>query len=371
MHRHVQRSGTWVLLLVGSGLLWSALLACGTPGAPKAPSLNLPLPVANLTAARSGDSVHLAWTMPLRTTDHLPLNHAIPVDVCRGVAGLPCANVSHLLLAPGAAGVYDDRLSPDLLQGPQRLLGYRVILRNRAGKAAPSDSVAYSAAGPAPPAISGLSGEVQRAGVALSWQPAPNGAGLFRIQRRLLTSASQAQTPVANGPRSAMSPPVPSADQTLAVHTRDGVDPGHALDTSAVFGQQYRYLVTRVATMAFDGHAVEVQGAESDGITVATTDTFAPAIPLDLAAVADAAAGAIDLSWTPDSESDLAAYRVYRHEAQGGLPLQRIADTGVQSSFRDTGVQRGHSYRYAVSAIDQTGNESQPSPEVEETLPQP
>ena len=91
--------------------------------------------------------------------------------------------------------------------------------------------------------------------------------------------------------------------------------------------------------------------------------------PRGLVAVADAAAGAIDLSWSPDSDSDLAAYRVYRRDAHGGLPAQRIASVGVETSYRDTGAQPEHTYAYSVSAVDQSGNESKHSPEVEETLP--
>jgi fibronectin type 3 domain-containing protein len=85
--------------------------------------------------------------------------------------------------------------------------------------------------------------------------------------------------------------------------------------------------------------------------------------------VADAAAGAIDLSWSPDSDSDLAAYHVYRRDVHGDLPAQQIASVGVETSYRDTGAQPEHTYAYSVSAVDQSGNESQHSSEVEETLP--
>ena len=101
---------------------------------------------------------------------------------------------------------------------------------------------------------------------------------------------------------------------------------------------------------------------------VATTDTFPPAVPQGLVAVADAAAGAIDLSWYPDTDSDLAAYHVYRRDVHGDLPAQRIASVGVETSYRDAGAQPGHTYAYSVSAVDQSGNESKRSPEVEESL---
>ena len=90
-----------------------------------------------------------------------------------------------------------------------------------------------------------------------------------------------------------------------------------------------------------------------------------------MVAVADAAAGAIDLSWSPDSDSDLSAYHVYRRDMHTDLPPQRISSVDTETSFRDTGAQPEHAYAYSVSATDQTGNESVRSPEVEETLPKP
>ena len=162
---------------------------------------------------------------------------------------------------------------------------------------------------------------------------------------------------------------MPAVDQTLVVHSLDGVDPGRALDNSALFNQQYRYVVERVATLALSGQSVEVQGPASEAILVTTTKKFPPAVPQGLVAVADAAAGAIDLSWSPDSDSDLAAYRVYRRDVHEGLPAQRIASLGTETSYRDTGAQPDHTYAYSVSAIDQSGNESEHSPEIEETLP--
>jgi len=114
---------------------------------------------------------------------------------------------------------------------------------------------------------------------------------------------------------------------------------------------------------------VEVQGSPSTAIVVTTTDVFPPAVPRGLVAVADEAAGAIDLSWSPNTDSDLAAYHVFRRDVDAGLPAQQIASVSTEPSFRDTGVQPGHTYAYSISAIDQSGIESKHSPEVQETLP--
>lgn len=344
------------------------IVGCGAPAAPAPPSLNLPTPVVNLSAVRVADSVHLAWTMPTRTTDHLPLRHPVTAQICRGVDNGPCTRTGSLSLAPGAAGTFTDVLPSDLGQSPDRLLRYEVALQNHAGKSAGPSNPAYSAAGNSPAAVTGLTGQVRQDGVLLSWKPVPDPgrSALYRIERVQLTVPAPKDTrssPLASSP--------PSPTQTLVVRGRDGEDPGHAIDTSAFFNQRYRYVVERVASLDFSGRSVEIQGLPSEACEVATTDIFPPAVPQGLVAVADAAAGAIDLSWTPDSDSDLAAYRVYRRDAQGSLPAQRIDSVGVETSFRDTAVQPDHAYAYSVSAVDQSGNESKRSPEVEETLPRP
>jgi hypothetical protein len=355
-----------LLVLALALLLAGTMIGCGAPAAPQPPSLDLPTPVLDLSAVRVGNSVRLAWTMPKRTTDRLPLKHPVTVQVCRSVEGAPCANITSLTLAPGAAGAYSDALPAELAQGGDRLLRYEVALQNHAGKSAGPSNAAYSAAGPAPPALTGLTGQMRPEGVLLSWMPAPERekSVTFRIDRLQLTAP-----PPEEAPRSPLAPAVPAAAQTLAAHGQDGVDPGHAVDNSAFTNQRYRYVLERVATLQLSGHSVEVQGPPSEAVEVSTKDEFPPAVPQGLVAIADAAAGAIDLSWSPDSDSDLAAYYIYRRDLQGGLPAKRIASVGAETSFRDTGVEVGHAYAYSVSAIDQSGNESKPSPEVQETLP--
>jgi fibronectin type 3 domain-containing protein len=108
---------------------------------------------------------------------------------------------------------------------------------------------------------------------------------------------------------------------------------------------------------------------------VEALDIFPPAVPTALAAVATSGENgvetAIDLSWQPDTEADLAGYAVYRREGDG--LWQRISPSLplVPPAFHDAHVQPGHSYRYAVTAIDQGGHESARSAEAEETVPNP
>jgi hypothetical protein len=355
-------------LLVASLALVLArtLTGCGSPAAPEPPSLNLPIPVTNLSAARVGNTVNLAWTMPKRTTDRVVLRHPVSAAVCRATGNAECTVVATLDLAPGAAGSYADTLPSDLAQNPDRLLRYEVFLRNHAGKSAGPSNAAYSAAGRSPAAVTGLTTQMRPEGVLLSWTPIsdPGRAVVIRIERMQLSLPAATETR-----RSPLAPAPPPAAQALAVHTQDGVDPGHAIDTSALSNQQYRYTLERVTTLALGGQSVEIQGSPSEPIPVLTKDAFPPAVPQGLVAVADSAAGAIDLSWMPDSEPDLAAYHIYRRDLQGDAPARQIASVRVETSFRDTGVEARHTYAYSVSAVDQTGNESNRSPEVKETLP--
>jgi fibronectin type 3 domain-containing protein len=76
----------------------------------------------------------------------------------------------------------------------------------------------------------------------------------------------------------------------------------------------------------------------------------------------------IDLVWTPDTESDLAGYNLFRRE-NGGDWTKLNSDLIKASDFHDTDVQPGHKYFYSVSAVDVRGNESPRSEEASETVP--
>ncbi len=79
-------------------------------------------------------------------------------------------------------------------------------------------------------------------------------------------------------------------------------------------------------------------------------DTFAPAAPKGLRAVAED--GAVNLVWELNTEPDLAGYLVLRGDAAGGT-LQPITPQPIKdASYRDTTVQPGVRYVYAVVAVD-------------------
>jgi len=95
-------------------------------------------------------------------------------------------------------------------------------------------------------------------------------------------------------------------------------------------------------------------------------DSQAPAAPTGLSAAA--ADLNVTLTWNANGEPDLAGYRVYRTDP-GGLP-EKVAEVGgTRASWLDATARRGVVYRYAVTAFDQAGNESEPAEPVEASLP--
>jgi len=122
------------------------------------------------------------------------------------------------------------------------------------------------------------------------------------------------------------------------------------LDSAAEFGKRCDYLIQTVAKVG-DGFA-ESELSEQANIT--PQDTFPPAAPSGLQATVGPAS--VELSWEPNTEPDLASYRVYRAVADG--EFVRAADVPPVPTYSDKSIERGKEYRYVVTAVDRAGNES-------------
>jgi hypothetical protein len=269
------------------------------------------------------------------------------------------------MFAPEKPAEYVAQLPADLTSGPPHVVSFFVELRNHAGKTAGPSNPVWIATGSAPSAVMGLSVTTQAGGPVLHWQAAAPGPGLvLRIHRTLITQ------PHAAKPSESAGVP-PPAEQTLEVDLGTG-DPGQAIDRDAALDHVYRYTAERVLRIDLDHHALETAGVPSQPFPVDAKDIFPPAVPAGLAVVADEQNHALDLSWTPDTDPDLAGYVVYRRDVTAGTEAERISGKGlvVPPSFGDKVVVSGHRYAYTVSAVDQDGNESARSGEVEEELSQ-
>ncbi|MGA2339774.1 MAG: fibronectin type III domain-containing protein [Terracidiphilus sp.] len=367
--RRASLFGELIALLVAA----SALAGCGMPGAPLPPSLNLPIPVNDLSAVRTGSQVALSWTMPTKTTDKVLLKGNITVRVCRNETSVaPCSVAAALQLAPGADATFTDTLPAPLASSQPRALTYFVELVNRKSRSAGLSNGAVVLAGEAPLAIESLTAEMSKEGVLLRWAPAPAESSpvAVRLVRRLLTA------PAKKSDQSPLAQPAEPLVQTLLVEPSARSD--RTLDTNIRFGETYEYRAQRVARVTVGGSTLELAGPLSLPLRIDAVNVFPPSAPKGLAAVATAGENgsgpAIDLSWLPGAEPNLSGYSVYRRDsAATDSNWQRIspAQPVVGPGYHDPNVQPGHTYAYSVTAIDQDGRESARSVEASDTVPGP
>ena len=108
----------WNILICVLGC--AVLVSCGAPGVPIPPSLELAKPVTDLRAARKGDKVYLAWTVPSRTVDRQSVRHPGATRICRSlnVPVTDCKNPiggssGQQFPLPGAASTMTKHASPE------------------------------------------------------------------------------------------------------------------------------------------------------------------------------------------------------------------------------------------------------------------
>ncbi len=347
------------LLMVAAG--------CAAPGVPQPPSLRLPALVDNLAAERKGSRVVLTWSPPAETTDRQAnrwptltricrvLNH-YPIDHCEAVYEVRSTDLASTAAAGHKQQVsFEDVLPPSAI-GAQNEATYAVEVRNEHGRSAGlSNQVRVPLPPTAPPPVD-FHATLDAQGPLLQWTASAlpaNGAGWncrFRIYRRAKGKAEfilAAEEPCGNG---------------LA----EARDPGFEWET------EYDYKLVSVAEHSQSGKpAVMVEGDDSRIVHLVTHDVFPPAVPSGVQAVFSSVGqkSFIDVTWAPNTERDLAGYRVYR-KAPGGQFKAVAGELLKAPAWRDNDVKAGEQYFYTVSAVDLRSNESAQSPVAEESVPQ-
>jgi hypothetical protein len=356
-------------------LACATLTACGTPGAPMPPELELARPVTDLRAARKGDRVYLAWTVPAQTTDHQTMRHPGPTRICRsfgleiGECKTPAAEIPAAQFpvppfdskkgapAPKIQASYTDILPQELqAQKPAGEITYAVSVLNESGRSAGLSNLVQVPSSPTLSPQQHFSAEVRSDGVLLSWECPGAGAAdppighRLRIYRREQVEQSPAKI----------------ADVNLADCSQS-----QFLDQTFEWEKRYNYHAAVVTVVTLPGKPeVEVEGDDSPVVQVFAHDIFPPAVPTGVQAVFSGVGQApfVDLVWSPDTEADLAGYNVFRHE-EGSQPLKLSSEAVKTPAYHDTTVQPGKKYFYSVSAVDERNNESARSEEVSEQVP--
>ncbi len=110
------------------------------------------------------------------------------------------------------------------------------------------------------------------------------------------------------------------------------------------------YVVSRRLQNQPPANGLQLLGDASPATCVVLTDTFQPAAPAGLIAVADT--DGISLVWDENSEDDLAGYVVLRGTPPDATLQPLTAEPIVETAYQDTGVTAGRRYVYRVLALD-------------------
>ena len=384
------------------------ILGCANPGPPKPPALYLPEPAKDLAVERVGNHVVLTWETSARTTEGQIVQGPISAEVCRDdhpkpppaaatfpLPPDPCRVVHEVTVTPGTAATPTrlvDELPAGFTKGTPGLLEYRVTLLNSKGRSAGPSAPAYAVSGSAPAAAGSITVTPQRGGALIVWGTTnllP--AAPMQVSRTLLAIStgpvSQQQKHSKKSDAQVSSPLDPSSAPTLQQVTltpdRAGKpDTGGMVDHGIHDGDKVQYVAQRVLAVKLTpppalvtgkkGRLTETKPVEqffevkseaSPAVTFTFLDVIPPAAPTGLAVVTSGGLGApssIDLSWEANAELDVAGYNVYR--ASGDLRYKRVnVQLAGGPEFRDTTAEKGKTYLYRVTAVDQRQHESSPS----------
>jgi fibronectin type 3 domain-containing protein len=361
------------------------LAACGSPTAPTPPSRRIPESVRDLTARQIGEEVRLSLTLPRWTTDGKPVGKNLRILLYRQFANEPPPSTASApqvsAVEPGSmdrgqglfrdarpvaewegaelerlvAGQrleYADRISlEDLKAHAGEWAVYGVLASNRKGRSAGFSNLISLRIYPAPAPPQSVTARNVETGVELSWIPpmqTTSGTAIPSLGRFLIYRSTADGKEEWASVAEAANPPW--------------------IDTSIEYGKTYRYAMRALAQYG----ANTVAGDMSLAVSITPQDVFPPRTPEGLVAVPIPAAfggPAIELSWQPNADTDLAGYNVYRSQQSGAGYRKLNVEPILGPAFSDRTAEVGKTYFYVVAAVDKAGNESKPSAEVSAVIP--
>lgn len=344
------------------------LSGCGVPGAPQPPSTGIPKFVGDLKAVRKGDTVTLTWTTPTETSDgeliHKPGKMLAQRALSSGAdSQINFQTVSEVALEPAlkeernAEVTARDSLT-ELLRagGSAEYALYQVLAQNRSGRSfglpnRVSVPLVLTLATPQKVQVEAIPAGI-RVGWDQSWPPKRESRISVQYAWRIMRKQQGAN------------------DAVMVRQLTAGNEAMVVVDTGIEWEKNYQYWITPVTLWQDGSRKGEVEGDDSPVVTILAHDSFPPAAPSGVQAVYSAVPERpfIDITWTPNTEPDLAGYNVYRHT--GNEPPVKINTELVKTPrFADPGIQTGMKYFYLVSAVDLRGNESGRSEETSEVAP--
>lgn len=93
-------------------------------------------------------------------------------------------------------------------------------------------------------------------------------------------------------------------------------------------------------------------------------DVAPPALPMGLSATTSGKSHVVTLQWLANTEADIAGYNVYR-SLTSGTDYERLNSSLITKlSYKDSGLEKGKTYYYVVTAVNTSGGKSGYSNEV-------
>jgi len=292
----------------------SLLTACGKVGDPQPPFIRIPEAVKDLTATQTGYNIVLSWTVPARYVDGSAATNLARVQIRNNGETFTTINAGR----PGQAQSYTLPIT-SAAAGP---LVFSIVLETAQRKLSTSNTASITPVDVPGPVVQ-INGFADQRRIFLEW-------GKPREHPEL-------------------------ADAYIVVRSDLPAEPATVTDTRY---EDTRYQPAKMFTYQVTPQRVlngkTISGIGPESFTVSTEDKKPPLAPtgLDVALSGEAAY----LTWEPNSETDLAGYRVFRSDrADGGFKL--VADRVISTnSFLDPNYRPG--LYYAVTARDESGNES-------------
>jgi fibronectin type 3 domain-containing protein len=332
----------------------------------------VPTAVTDLAGHQQGNGAQLVFTMPGHTTTGDRLAQPPSAEIFRGslkpdgkpdeksfrlVYTIPGA-LLHDYAAEGKIRFTEPIAADELRSHPATVVAYRVRTRLSAKKDSADSNTVTATLYPVPEKLPAPDAKVSQNSIDLAWPAAvatnSDSVIAYHVYRGELDAGSDLAQPKWKTPLTLL------AEPQLNSYS----------DTLFEFDKTYVYYVRSVITAR--GNSIESDDSAPTQVT--PRDTFPPAAPQNLVATVlpgENNSHVVDLSWSINTESDFAGYRIYRSSQQGdrGQLLQK--DLLLSPSFRDTTTQPGQQYWYTVTAVDRAGNESAASDQIPADVNQP
>jgi hypothetical protein len=315
--------------LAKGGIAVAAVLAmagCGYVGPPQPPALNILTAVTDLGVGEYGANILVRFTLPALTTDGLTVKSVRSVELFVGPMPTPFstdawASSARRIEIPGPPPPGPVTYQVPAAEWIGKTVAIGVRATGRTGKVSGWSNLRPLTVGAPLTRPTAVKTENLARGVGVTWQ--------------------------GSGPRYRLLRAVEKGPLEVLGETNEP----NWLDESTTYGILYTY---QVLTIPLAGENDSQQSEISEAATITPEDKFAPAIPAGV--TLSAGVNSIEIAWSRNAEPDLQGYNVFR--SVDGAAFEKVGDLIPTPVYSDTRIESGKRYRYTISAVDTTGNES-------------